>query len=100
MNVIVTRATTARGCIQVKAKSKGRAPTIGEYKSKTWMGVASGGNRKAENLSKPAAIAATEAGRATIECIQPKKKPQTLPSPRPRELYSPPASAMEEPKYI
>ena len=60
-------------------------------------GAATAGKKKLRKRIIPAAIEETEEGLPTIECIQPKRKPQSGPNPRRRYAYSPPASGMAAP---
>src|SRR5580698_5973742 len=53
--------------------------------------------RKLEKRANPAAIDAAELDSPTVECIQPKRNPQTGPRPRRRYAYCPPASGSAAP---
>src|SRR6266849_2423613 len=90
MNVKSAIAPTAVGCAQVNTKSYG-LPVMGLVICHEKMGRARAGMTKPENRAKPAAIEAAELDSPTVECIQPKRKPQTGPSPFRRYAYCPPA---------
>src|SRR6202789_3075314 len=89
-------APAAAGCDQVNTKSEG-APLKGSVKCQEKRGTASAGIKKLVNRAKPAAIEAAELDSPTVECIQPKRNPQTGPSPFRKYAYCPPASGNAAP---
>src|ERR1700678_4150625 len=91
-----TIVTTASGCAQVKIKSYG-LPEKGTVKCQVKSGSPIAGIKKLEKRAKPAAIEAAELDSPTVECIQPKRNPQTGPSPFRKYAYCPPASGNAAP---
>src|ERR1700683_2195231 len=89
-------APAAVGCAHVNTKSEG-APLNASVKCHEKMGIASAGIRKLVNRAKPAAMDAAELDSPTVECIQPKRKPQTGPRPLRKYAYCPPASGIAAP---
>src|SRR5271155_44037 len=96
MNVNSAIVATASGCAQVKTKSYG-LPEKGTVRCHEKSGKPIAGIRKLENRAKPAAIDAAELDSPTVECIQPKRKPQTGPRPFRKYAYCPPASGNAAP---
>src|ERR1700724_1138918 len=96
MNVSATSVTTARGCAHVKTNSE-RSCRNGTEICNEKIGAATAGPKKPKKRSSPAAREDIEAGRPTMECIHPNKKPQTGPKPRRKYAYSPPASGIAAP---
>src|ERR1700693_2056304 len=96
MNVKSAIAPTAVGCAQVNTKSYG-LPVMGLVMCHEKIGRARAGMTKPENRAKPAAIEAAELDSPTVECIQPKRNPQTGPRPFRKYAYWPPASGSAEP---
>src|ERR1700677_1113724 len=96
MHVKIPIADTASGWAHVKTKSYG-LPEKGTVRCHEKSGKPIAGIRKLENRAKPAAIDAAELDSPTVECIQPKRKPQTGPRPFRRYAYCPPASGKAAP---
>src|ERR1700680_4993378 len=97
MKVMTTIDSTASGCAQVKTNSAWWAGKKGNRRWNACSGAATEGIKNPQKRRSPAAIEATDAGRPTIECIQPNRNPQTGPKPRRRYAYSPPASGIIDP---
>src|SRR5258707_13679344 len=99
MAVMTMSHTTASGCAHVNAKSYGLIQCAMPGRCSVKIGAPMLGNRNARKRTAPAAIDAAEAGRPTMEGIQPKRNPHVGPKPRHRKGDSPPASGIAAPNF-
>src|SRR5438552_18074034 len=97
MAVMAMSQTTASGCAHVKTKSYGLIQCAMPGRCSVKIGAPMLGRRYARKRTPPAAMDAAEAGRPTMECIQPKRNPHVGPNPRHKYAYSPPASGIAAP---
>src|SRR5256885_9981086 len=88
MAVMTMSHTTASGCAHVKAKSYGLIQCAMPGRCSVKIGAPMLGRRYARKRTPPAAMDAAEAGRPTMECIQPKRNPHVGPKPRSEEHTS------------